>query len=654
MNGSPRMRSLRAYWAISFILIGLSYLAIMLFTSYVILYKVSNEQMQHTADLLADYITIYGYDDIVNYDYYDLQIKLDNAFVHGSLTSLDIYDQSGKCIYHRTKNDGYGTRNKNTISNSSIVVNKPIVRNNNAVGTIQIEFSNSFVRNLVLHYGVFYLVILLTAYIVSFLISSLCVKRITDAIVDFRDCIRNLRSFGQQIIFPRSVNRFKELAMLAMDYKETTGRLFELQEKSKNEANLVAIGQSTAMVAHDVRKPLTGMKALLQTLPAMKDEPEQIKRMIAGVDRSIAQTNELLNDILEFSRDSKTLELADHNPQGIIVASLGDALRNHPHSSISISYRFNHQYTSLRCDRSRIIRVLTNILDNAIGAMTSDDGNNAAGNLFIETLEYKKGQGNLVSIAVEDEGRGIPAEYLDKIYDPFFTFGKKSGTGLGLAICRRIVNLHGGTITAMNNCGKKGARVVIELPAGEGRMSVNESELIHNSKELQIFRVEEARREDYGDTSNLSEFLRINNERGRLSYLLIVDDEPLFRETVRSMLEDIKEVRDHVRVVEVGNAETALKLFEARDFDYVIADLDLGAGCMNGYEFAEIVLKKFADAHLLIHSNRRKGELDKKVREIMSSRFMGFLPKPMHKAEMMQFLACKTFDVKTPAVLEIG
>jgi len=143
---------------------------------------------------------------------------------------------------------------------------------------------------------------------------------------------------------------------------------------------------------------------------------------------------------------------------------------------------------------------------------------------------------------------------------------------------------------------------------------------------------------------------------------LVVDDEPLFRETIRGLLGGLSQVRDHVKMIEVDSAETALKVFETREFDYVIADIDMGRAFMNGYEFAQVVLEKYPNTHVLIHSNKRKDELDVQIRQAAgrmknegrdaktperqyaSTKFLGFLPKPMKASELLQFLACKTFE----------
>jgi CheY-like chemotaxis protein len=366
-----------------------------------------------------------------------------------------------------------------------------------------------------------------------------------------------------------------------------------------------------------------------------------------------------LNEILDFSRDSVVLDLKEHHPIDLITSALGNALRNNPKADVEIKYELNHQHKSLHVDGARITRIFTNIIDNALEAMFVNHNGKAFGVLKISTEWLDP----FLKVTIANNGPSIPEDALPKIFDPFFTQGKEGGHGLGLAICKRVVDMHGGRIKARNKIAGEvtgqqgGVEFIIELLTGNGYAIVNESELIRSSKELEVFRREEAVRIEYGETINTAEFMRINKERGRQSYLLIVDDEPLFRESIRCLFNNLEQVKDHVKIVETDSTEKALAIFEAREFDYVITDIDLGKRKMNGYEFAQLILEKYPNTYVLIHSNKRKDELDEKIRscvrrhsesddaqECNSSKFMGFLPKPMKAAELLQFLACKSFE----------
>ena len=458
------------------------------------------------------------------------------------------------------------------------------------------------------------------------------------------------------------VIREDEFGYMFHEYETMISEISNYQTEIAKNAHLAAIGQSTAMVAHDVRRPLTSMRALLNILPSIKDDPAQLEKMAASVDQTITRTNAMLDEIMDFSRDSTVLELKECSPKVIFASAVSEALRNHPEADVEIAYELDSEHV-FHCDVARVTRVFANLIDNALGAM---DGK-GRGKLRIKTHDEAKDGKRFIVAEVGDSGGGIPEEYLSNIFDPFFTKGKKGGTGLGLAICQKIASMHGGKIEAKNTChprengdpvnagysslrgndSVRGAEFIIELPAGTTREVVEDDEqndLIHDSKELKVFRTEEMQREPLGDTANTAEFMRINKARGRISTLLVVDDEPLFRETIRSMLNTLGQVKDHVKVIEADSAEMGLKQFETMTFDYVIADIDLGRNRMNGYKLTQEILEKYPSTYVLIHSNRRKEELDIEIRNDRQSRFLGFLPKPMKADELLQFLACKSFE----------
>jgi len=104
-------------------------------------------------------------------------------------------------------------------------------------------------------------------------------------------------------------------------------------------------------------------------------------------------------------------------------------------------------------DSGALQRVFVNLVTNAVQASP------VGGAVTVTTEPTPEGQ---ATVRVEDEGPGLPAEVMEKIFDPFFTT-KENGTGLGLAIAHRLVEAHGGSLTARNRpCG--GAEFVVVLP----------------------------------------------------------------------------------------------------------------------------------------------------------------------------------------------
>ena len=109
----------------------------------------------------------------------------------------------------------------------------------------------------------------------------------------------------------------------------------------------------------------------------------------------------------------------------------------------------------LRCDPLRLNRVFTNLVQNALDAVSSE----SPGQI---TLRFEVTRQE-VSTELSDNGTGVPVEILPHVFEPFVTYGKAHGTGLGLAICERIVLEHNGRIFARNNSGR-GAVFGFTLP----------------------------------------------------------------------------------------------------------------------------------------------------------------------------------------------
>lgn len=453
-----------------------------------------------------------------------------------------------------------------------------------------------------------------------------------------------------------------ELKQFANNIRAISNEFKRYHEQETRNSSLISIGQATSMVAHDVRKPLTGIKAVLTSFTHLKDNPEQIKKMIASVDRSIAQTNAMLNDILEFSKDSASLEKSNIDPLSVITSSFSDVFTsfsdgNSNKSDVTIIYDLKHK-NYLNADGNRILRVFVNIIGNAVEAMggkgkiwfkTEDRSPPLEPSLHppLQTWQASKGEGEKMVITIGNDGPVIPEDVQQKLFEPFFTKDKKGGSGLGLSISQKIIDMHGGKIgvSSWKENGENKTEFVIELAATSANLPIKEENLIHHSNEFIPFIEEGAAREQHGDTANTAEFMRIHKKRGRPSTLLIVDDEPLFRETMRVLLSTILQVKDHIKVFETDSAEAALALFNNCEFDYVISDIDMGKNRMNGYDMSRTILETYKNTHVIIHSNKRREEMDKNIREVKSSRFMGFLPKPMNQSELVQFLACNTFEV---------
>jgi len=391
-----------------------------------------------------------------------------------------------------------------------------------------------------------------------------------------------------------------------------------------------AIGQSASMIAHDIRKPFAQMKSVLDMLPDKKDDDAFMEYASRQVDESIRKADAMMSDILEYSRDVK-LELSDVGVISMLTSALGDVFKNAEDADVSVEYGYKHTRV-VHVEELKIARVLANVLTNAVDAM------DRKGKISIQMRDLTVDGKELVELIVANNGSKISEDALPHLFEPFFTKGKKAGTGLGLAICKKIVDAHGGDI----RCESTDERTafIIRLPAGVDEEKIDETGLIRHSSEIRDLMPLEPRQRSVFEDVKL--FLDLHKQRGGKSYLLIVDDEPLFRETIRSLINRVPEIRDTMKVIEADSAEVALKQFEARQFDYVITDIDMGRLNLDGYEFARIVLDKYPKSLVLVHSNKRIHGKDESL--LGRKNFQGFLPKPMDEGELMHFLAGKVFE----------
>jgi signal transduction histidine kinase len=217
---------------------------------------------------------------------------------------------------------------------------------------------------------------------------------------------------------------------------------------------LSALGNMAAAVAHEVRNPLNAISMGLQRLKAEfqpADDQEDYSRLTALMLGEVQRLNTIVEQFLSLARpieiNAEALPLQEVLKE---LASLEDSAAKR--SKVQIRVIAAPNLPALKADPDLLTQVLLNLMLNGLQAMPE------GGTL---TLEAKTTNSNFL-IAVTDTGTGISAETAPRIFEPYFTT-KTKGTGLGLAISRRIIEAHGGTITASNQA-RGGCRFEICLP----------------------------------------------------------------------------------------------------------------------------------------------------------------------------------------------
>ena len=225
-----------------------------------------------------------------------------------------------------------------------------------------------------------------------------------------------------------------------------------LEGEIRQTERVTALGHMSAGLAHEIRNPLGIMKVSIQLLAQEKNDDAVVSEYCRVLLEECERLNRLVSEFLSFARPKEPIReritLGTLLDEG--VSLIQPALRqNHIELERTQNLIDDHE---VEVDPDQIKQVILNILLNAIHAQGE------GGMILLEWVQ----QDGFVGFAVSDEGPGIPAEAMPYIYDPFFTT-KEKGTGLGLSVVHRILDQHGGKISAANR-SEGGVRVEILLP----------------------------------------------------------------------------------------------------------------------------------------------------------------------------------------------
>jgi len=305
-----------------------------------------------------------------------------------------------------------------------------------------------------------------------------------------------------------------------------------------------------ATLAHELRNPLAPISNAIQLLRRQETPPAE-ERLFGIVERQVRQIVKLVDDLMEIARISRGKIELDRRP-----LALADIVRDAVEASRPQVERGHHHFDAVvpdaplfvHGDAVRLTQVLTNLINNA--AKYTDAGGR------IELLAQRSGAD--VALRVRDNGRGIPAAQLARVFDMFAqphlgTKGDGDGLGIGLAIVRKLVEMHGGTVEAYSPGPGRGSEFVVRLPLLQGAAAAA------------------AAPDDSGAPAGCATLA------GRR--ILVVDDNTDAADTLGLLLEALGA---HARAVHDGPAALAA----LRGFAPHAVLLDLGMPGMDGFEVA--------------------------------------------------------------------
>jgi two-component system, NtrC family, sensor histidine kinase HydH len=237
--------------------------------------------------------------------------------------------------------------------------------------------------------------------------------------------------------------------------KQVVEELQRARREALRAERLAAVGELAAGVAHEVRNPLTSVKLLIQAVARNQTSGSTDQERLSIVQQEIARIETIIQELLDYARPPK-LHRVRHDVRDTLRRALNLVEGRSRQNNVVIHEQLGAEPMIVDADPEQLDQVFINLLLNAIEAMS------AGGTLQVTVEGDCVSASRLLRIMFHDSGGGIPDEVMQRIFEPFVT-SKERGIGLGLAISRRIMQEHGGRLTAYNSASG-GATFVVEVP----------------------------------------------------------------------------------------------------------------------------------------------------------------------------------------------
>jgi signal transduction histidine kinase len=265
------------------------------------------------------------------------------------------------------------------------------------------------------------------------------------AIATFQRTIEELRRRSAELeeLRRREQERADDLAVRAESLVLSTTRL---ERELSSQRELARLGEMSAGIAHEFRNATSTILGYAR-LAGQTDDPSARARHLAAVGAEAEHVARVTGDFLFFARPER-LDLSE-TEVGPLVAEMA---AEPPAGDTATAVSVEGVYGTAVLDAALFRRALVNLVRNACEA--------AAGRVVLRGESAPDGA---LQVAVEDDGPGVPADVLPKLFTPFFST-KESGTGLGLALVAKIAVLHGGEVSVGRSAALGGARFALRIP----------------------------------------------------------------------------------------------------------------------------------------------------------------------------------------------
>lgn len=379
----------------------------------------------------------------------------------------------------------------------------------------------------------------------------------------------------KKLLSTQASELYRQNELLKQQNEKITKQKGQLIQMSKKVQELTVDKLSFfTNITHEFRTPLTLIVGPIERALKLSYNPQVIEQL-HFVERNSKYLLSLVNQLMDFRKvESGKMEIVC-NP-GNFLKLINDLLipfdAYASEREITIERRLRLPSCEIMYDEDAMHKVIVNLISNALKFTPSQ------GTITVYATTIRQDETEKLFICIRDTGAGIPKEDIDKVFNRFYqsqnntrssVYGQ-SGTGIGLYLCKRIVQLHGGTICTKNNHGKGCSfRILLPLKYADATalpaQTEQSEELITPKASLQ------------------------SAGNGKLT-ILVVEDNKDMRDYIRSIL------AEYYNVLEASQGEEALVVLHSQNVDFIISDLMMPI--MDGMELSRRVKADFSISHL--------------------------------------------------------
>jgi signal transduction histidine kinase len=255
----------------------------------------------------------------------------------------------------------------------------------------------------------------------------------------------------------------KRVTGATLFFKDLT-RVEQLEERERLRDRLAALGEMAAAIAHEVKNPLAGIEVMAGILKRQLTDSADAQSILRDIIKEAKMANAIVVEVLDFVRPIR-LQVERVSLADVVRDAMSMAESHVPRGKVQVALDLPEGLAPIQGDPHQLRQIFTNLLTNAFEAL------GGTGNVRLAAVQLSNDEETgspdaqtvpMIQVEVSDDGPGMPADVMERIFSPFFTT-KPQGSGLGLAIVRKIVDAHDGRIDVSARADG-GTRFRVTLP----------------------------------------------------------------------------------------------------------------------------------------------------------------------------------------------